>query len=193
MFIPICERIGPLTTEIIASEVVLFGVLLAVLGVAFFVMTGGNWGHVARRCFESGARLLPYCAVLFIPIAILVPSLYPWAGPDNATLGHVKGVYLSQGFFIVILLSMLLVESSCSVVGQKIRGNSRRGLQRACNTWLAVAAGVCILGDRRGGRSFGACLPQLAAKNGLPSDAGALSLIVFGLREMSTSTTIVAI
>ncbi len=63
-------------------------------------MTGGNWGHVARRCFESGARLLPYCAVLFIPIAILVPSLYPWAGPDNATLGHVKGVYLSQGFFI---------------------------------------------------------------------------------------------
>jgi hypothetical protein len=63
-------------------------------------MTGGNWGHVARRCFEAGAGLLPYCALLFIPVAIFVPVLYPWAGPESATLGHTKATYLSQGFFI---------------------------------------------------------------------------------------------
>ncbi len=63
-------------------------------------MTGGDWGHVARRCFEAGAGLLPFCALLFIPVAIFVPSLYPWAGPDSSTLSHTKAMYLTQGFFV---------------------------------------------------------------------------------------------
>src|SRR5215218_3790998 len=29
-------------------------------------MTGGQWGLVSRRIYEAGARLLPYCILLFV-------------------------------------------------------------------------------------------------------------------------------
>jgi len=66
-------------------------------------MSGGAWGLVARRCFEAGSRLLPYCLLLFVPVAIFVPSLYPWARPENAADHAIaaKAFYLSRGFFTV--------------------------------------------------------------------------------------------
>src|SRR5215469_15277553 len=45
-------------------------------------LTSGSWGLVTRRIFEAGTRLLPYCALLFIPVALSLPSLYSWARPD---------------------------------------------------------------------------------------------------------------
>ena len=39
-------------------------------------MSGGQWGLVTRRIFEAGSRLLPYCLVLFIPVAVFAPKLY---------------------------------------------------------------------------------------------------------------------
>jgi hypothetical protein len=42
---------------------------------------GGKWGVVIRRFCESGAATLPYMAVLFLPIAFGVRTLYPWAAP----------------------------------------------------------------------------------------------------------------
>ena len=45
-------------------------------------MSGGQWGLVTRRIFEAGTRLLPYCLVLFIPVAVFAPKLYLWAQPE---------------------------------------------------------------------------------------------------------------
>src|SRR3954447_1683351 len=42
-------------------------------------MTGGQWGLVSRRIYEAGARLLPYCLLLFIPVVVFAPRLYLWA------------------------------------------------------------------------------------------------------------------
>src|SRR5690349_16277983 len=41
-------------------------------------MSGGAWGLVARRIFEAGASLLPFCLLLFVPVAIFAPKLYIW-------------------------------------------------------------------------------------------------------------------
>jgi hypothetical protein len=36
-------------------------------------------GLVTRRIFEAGTRLLPYCVLLFMPVAIFAPKLFLWA------------------------------------------------------------------------------------------------------------------
>jgi hypothetical protein len=66
-------------------------------------MTSGGWGLVTRRIFEAGARTIPFCALLFIPIAAFTPSLYLWARPDAVKADEIlqhKALYLNTGFFI---------------------------------------------------------------------------------------------
>ena len=66
--------------------------------------TGGAWGLVSRRIFEAGSRLLPLCALLFIPIALFTPSLYMWARPEAVAADEIlrhKAPYLNTPFFIV--------------------------------------------------------------------------------------------
>jgi len=66
-------------------------------------MTSGGWGLVTRRIFEAGARTIPFCALLFIPIALFTPSLYLWARPDAVKADEIlqhKALYLNTPFFI---------------------------------------------------------------------------------------------
>ena len=44
-------------------------------------LTGGGWGTVIRRILGAAMRTLPLLAVLFIPLAIGVHHVYPWAMP----------------------------------------------------------------------------------------------------------------
>lgn len=67
-------------------------------------LTGGAWGMVIRRPAEAAARTLPLLLVLFIPIAIGIPSLYPWAQSNvvaaDAILKH-KQPFLNTPFFLL--------------------------------------------------------------------------------------------
>ncbi len=67
-------------------------------------LSGGAWGVVIRRIFEASSRTLPLLAVLFLPIAFGMDSLYPWT--DEAYMAHDpvlagKAVYLNTPFFLV--------------------------------------------------------------------------------------------
>jgi hypothetical protein len=66
-------------------------------------LTGGAWGVVTRRTFESATRTLPLLAVLFLPIAIGIPHLYHWAHPElvqaDDVLRH-RSSYMNVPFFI---------------------------------------------------------------------------------------------
>jgi len=66
-------------------------------------MTGGQWGLVSRRIYEAGARLLPFCLVLFIPVVVLAPKLYLWARPEGAAVHaiHARGAYMTVSWFTV--------------------------------------------------------------------------------------------
>src|SRR5262245_60594635 len=46
-------------------------------------VTGGNWGIAIRRLLESAGLTVPLLAVLFVPIALGVRVLYPWAQPEH--------------------------------------------------------------------------------------------------------------
>jgi hypothetical protein len=66
-------------------------------------LTGGAWGVMIRRPCEAATRTIPLIALLFIPIAIGIPYLYPWSHPDivaaDAVLRH-KQPYLNVPFFL---------------------------------------------------------------------------------------------
>src|SRR5260370_4865969 len=52
-------------------------------------LVGGAWSIVIRRILESGMMTLPLMFVLFIPLLLHLPRLYPWAQPDQLT-SHAK-------------------------------------------------------------------------------------------------------
>lgn len=67
-------------------------------------LTNGAWGVVARRVFEAATRTLPLVAVMFVPVAIGMTYLYPWAHPDlverTEVLRH-RRPYMNPTFFVV--------------------------------------------------------------------------------------------
>lgn len=86
-------------------------------------LTGGAWGLVLRRPLESAARTLPLVAVLFVPVAVGLSSLYEWARPESEWAkiyrearhdeGFSKADYLSPNLFylraVVYFVAWLLL------------------------------------------------------------------------------------
>ena len=63
---------------------VFFGLCMGSLGLLLLqYVSGGAWGVVARRIFEAGSRLLPFAALLFIPIILGVHDIYRWTDPNE--------------------------------------------------------------------------------------------------------------
>ena len=65
-------------------------------------LSGGAWGVVIRRPLEAAASTLPAMAVLFVPIALGMHSLYEWThdGALNDPVIAAKAPYLNTGFFL---------------------------------------------------------------------------------------------
>lgn len=66
-------------------------------------LTGGAWGVVIRRPAEAAVRTLPLLALLFIPIALGIPSLYKWAHPNIVAADEIlkhKQAFLNVPFFL---------------------------------------------------------------------------------------------
>ena len=66
-------------------------------------VTGGKWGVTIRRLLEAKMRTLPVVFVLFLPILLGLPYLYPWANDTihiNKVVAH-KAPYLNPAFFTI--------------------------------------------------------------------------------------------
>ena len=77
------------------------------LGALYFVLlhhlTRSGWSVVVRRVPEMLSATLPVLLVLFVPLAIGVRELYPWARPAvvaNDKLLQLKAAYLNVPFFL---------------------------------------------------------------------------------------------
>lgn len=68
-------------------------------------VTGGKWGLVMRRPFEAASRTIWLVAIMFIPIALNVKTLYTWASGDLTFHGqhstHVREVYLNIHAWVI--------------------------------------------------------------------------------------------
>jgi hypothetical protein len=80
------------------------GVAVGCLSIALIhQLTGGMWGLVSRRVLEAGARTLPLCALLFVPVALGLPQLYEWADHARVQADPIlqqKAPYLNVPFFL---------------------------------------------------------------------------------------------
>lgn len=86
---------------------VFFGLCVGGLGLLCLqYVSGGAWGIMGRRIFEASSRLLPFAAILFIPVAIgmFTNHIYSWTDPEIVKANPVltaKAGYLNQTFWIV--------------------------------------------------------------------------------------------
>jgi hypothetical protein len=75
---------------------------LAVLMLQY--VTGGEWGLLIRRPLGAAARTMWVMLIGFIPVALGMKVLYPWANSAWAgfhEVQHLKGAYLNQQFFFI--------------------------------------------------------------------------------------------
>ncbi len=93
-------------------------------------MTGGQWGLVTRRIFEAGTRLLPLCALLFLPILIFAPTLFLWARPEAVRADEIlqdKAPYLNVTFFAIRAAVYFGIWLFCSMLLNKWSAAQDRG------------------------------------------------------------------
>ena len=66
-------------------------------------LTAGGWALVQRKTLEAGARTLPVLALLFVPFAFGMDSVWVWAGPEavHDELIQAKRGFLNVPFFWV--------------------------------------------------------------------------------------------
>jgi hypothetical protein len=81
--------------------------LTIALGAAFFVMlqhlTGAVWSVTVRRLMETVMATVPLAALLFVPIAAGLPTLYQWARPEFYSSDpdqRFKMIFFSPAFFL---------------------------------------------------------------------------------------------
>jgi len=96
---------------------------------AIFHASAARWMTVFRRAFESIAAAIPVFIVLFIPIALGMPQLFPWVHPSRKMsheqlelLTH-KALWLNVPGFLIRAVIYFLI---WVVVNQLLRGWSLR-------------------------------------------------------------------
>jgi len=93
-------------------------------------LSGGAWAVVIRRVNEASSRVLPFMAILFIPIALGVHELYTWSNPEivahDAVLQH-KAPYLNVPFFLARTALYFILWSSLAFLISKLSLDQERG------------------------------------------------------------------
>ena len=129
----------------------LFWAALAVgsLGLALIGnVVSSNWAEVARPYLTAAARTLPLMMVFFIPIALSLQTLYPWA--DGARVLHdeileKRVAYLNSTFFLVRSCAYFMVffVMQWALLPQKL-GQAPTDAMRRKSTWALVIYGLVI-------------------------------------------------
>ena len=83
----------------------LFGLSLGSMALLFVHnLTGGVWGDLVRPVLQALVRMLPYCALLAIPLLLRQRDLYLWMEPNEGGLSNLRPGqewYLNVPFFYV--------------------------------------------------------------------------------------------
>ena len=115
-------------------------------------LTGAVWSVVIRRLLENLTRPLPWIAILFIPVALNLGRLYPWADPSRVAADPGlarKAVWLNPLFFTV--RSAVYLASWALVAGLLARSSARQDRtgdpaegrrMRATSAWGMVVLGA---------------------------------------------------
>lgn len=82
-------------------------------------LTGGRWGVRLKRILESGMSTLPLTALFFLPIALNVREIYPWAVPgavESDPLLHQKAWWLNETGWLLRAAICFAVWIGCAML-----------------------------------------------------------------------------
>ena len=120
-FVVSFQEASTLSRHVPASRYLFWmGITLGSLGVLMVHhLSGGAWGMAGRRVWEAATKNLPLMAVLFVPIALNLQTLYSWARPEAAEdhLIHLKHAYLNAPFFLVRAVIFFVIALIAAVLG----------------------------------------------------------------------------
>jgi hypothetical protein len=85
-------------------------------------LTGGAWGETIRAPLLRAARWLPLACILFLPVLLGAPLLYPWQ--HGAQDGAFRQMWLSPVFFTIRSVAYLLLWSGLAIVETRARKRS---------------------------------------------------------------------
>ncbi len=90
-------------------------------------LTGGIWGDALRPFFERAAACIPLLAILFIPVLVAMPVLFPWVDHPHAIdnlKSDVTAYYLNTPEFIGRTATAFLVWSVLALVLPHVSGKA---------------------------------------------------------------------
>jgi hypothetical protein len=131
---------GQFYRSYLVSYLLWLGIALGCISLLMiFHMTGGNWGYLTRRLFESGSRTVPLMLLLILPVLIGIPHLYIWSHADAVAKSHVlqhKAPYLNTTAFLIRaciyfafwLFLMLLLNRGNQPISHRLQRISGPGL-----------------------------------------------------------------
>ena len=85
-------------------------------------LTGGAWGETVRGPLLRAARWLPLACILFLPVLLGAPLLYPWQ--HGVQEGAFRQAWLSPVFFTVRSVAYLVLWSGLAIVETRARTRS---------------------------------------------------------------------
>jgi hypothetical protein len=78
---------------------------VTIMGALFFILTmyltGAAWSVTIRRFSETLVSVIPYGAILFIPLALGIHDIYHWSHEGATALQNGKGWWLSAPVFTI--------------------------------------------------------------------------------------------
>jgi hypothetical protein len=108
-------------------------------------LSRGGWGMMIRRIFEAATRTIPLLAALFVPIALGIKTLYPWARPGAHEEGF-RAHYLTPSAFILRAVACFALWSIFSFVLSRMSlRQDKTGERRLRRSMQRIASGgVCL-------------------------------------------------
>lgn len=64
-------------------------------------LTGGRWGEAIGPVLRAAATATPLAALAFVPLALALPAVYPWAADPGAAPASVARLYLYAPWFLL--------------------------------------------------------------------------------------------
>jgi hypothetical protein len=101
-------------------------------------LSGGHWGDTLRPFLEPAAACIPLLAILFVPVLIAMPSLFPWVTGSPQVKPDVEAFYLNSPFFIGRTVVAFLGWSALALALPRVGGKSGTLLAAVGLTFHAV-------------------------------------------------------
>ena len=111
-------------------------------------LSGGRWGAVIRRLLEAAVRVIPFLAIVFLPIAFGMKYLYVWTDAARVQADEAlsaKAAYLNPTFFVIRAAVYFLIWSLLSRWLNRLSEKQEKDPASDAQSRLQFAGGIGLV------------------------------------------------